>query len=273
MTAAYTFSKAIDNATNELFSSTINPRRAQYGFDLSQERSLSALDVPHRFAASFNYDLPFYNKSNNGLLRAVLGGWTINGVFQTQSGQLITPQSAIDSNRDRDAAGDRTIVNLNGVPGTGSGVFGVDAAGQRIVDESGADLLGDPSTVAYVAMNPSAQYIQAGFGARANAGRNTLRTNGWNRTDMTFVKNLRVNERYNFQLAAEVGNLFNQRIRTVGDFGSPFFVNQNDFNGTNSFGIGAVSFAFPDVTSPLFNNYSPGNFSGRTVQLRAKFIF
>ena len=75
------------------------------------------------------------------------------------------------------------------------------------------------------------------------------------------------------QFAAEVGNLFNQRIRTIGDFGSPFFVNQNDFNGTNSFGIGAVSFAFPDVTSPLFYNYSAGNFSGRTVQLRAKFIF
>ncbi len=67
LTAAYTFSKAIDNATNELFSSTVNPRRAQDGFDLSQERSLSAIDVPHRFAASFNYDLPFARRSNNGL--------------------------------------------------------------------------------------------------------------------------------------------------------------------------------------------------------------
>ena len=274
LTAAYTFSKAIDNATNELFSSTVNPRRAQDNFDLSQERSLSAIDVPHRFAASFNYDIPFFNKSDNSLLKGVLGGWQINGVFQTQSGQLMTPQSVIDSNRNRDAAGDRTIVNLNGVPGTGSGVYGVNAAGVRIVDSSGADLLGDPSTVAYVAINPNAQYIQAGYGARTNAGRNTLRTNGWNRTDMTFVKNIYFGgERYNIQLAAEVGNFFNQRIRTIGDFGSPFFVNQNDFNGTNSFGIGAVSFAFPDVTSDLFNNYSAGNFSGRTIQLRAKFIF
>jgi outer membrane receptor protein involved in Fe transport len=274
MTAAYTFSKAIDNATNELFSSTVNPRRAENGFDLTQERSLSAIDVPHRFAASFNYDVPFFSHSTNGLLKGVLGGWQINGVFQTQSGQLMTPQSTIDSNRDRDAAGDRAIFNSNGVAGTGSGVYGVDAAGLRIVDASGADLLGDASTVAYVAINPSAQYIQAGYGARATAGRNTLRTNSWNRTDMTFVKNIRFGaERYNVQLAAEIGNFFNQRIRTIGDFGSPFFVNQNDFNGTNQFGIGAVSFAFPDVTSPLFNNYSAGNFSGRTIQLRAKFVF
>jgi hypothetical protein len=274
MTAAYTFSKAIDNATNELFSSTVNPRRAQDAFDLSQERSLSAIDVPHRFAASFNYDLPFFRRSSNALVKGVLDGWQINGVFQAQSGQLITPQSLIDSNRNRDAAGDRTILNLDGIPGTGSAVFGVNALGQRIVDSSGADLLGDPSTVAYVAINPTAQYIQAGYGALANAGRNTLRTNSWNRTDMTFVKNIRFGgERYNIQLAAEIGNFFNQRIRTIGDYGSPFFVNQNDFNGTNQFGIGALSFAFPDVTSPLFNNYSAGNFSGRTVQLRAKFIF
>ncbi len=274
LTAAYTFSKAIDNATNELFSSTVNPRRAQDGFDLSQERSLSAIDVPHRLAASFNYDIPFARRSNNGLLKAVLGGWQINGVFQTQSGQLMTPQSVLDSNRNGDAAGDRTIVNLSGVNGTGSGVYAIDSLGQRIVDGGGADVLGDPSTVGYVAINGSAQYIQAGPGARANAGRNTLRTNSWNRTDVTLMKNFRLGpERFNFQIAAEVGNLFNQRIRTIGDFGSPFFVNQNDFNGTNQFGIGAVSFAFPDVTSPLFNNYSAGNFSGRTVQLRGKFTF
>ena len=130
----------------------------------------------------------------------------------------MTPQSIIDSNRNRDGAGDRTIVSLSGIPGTGSGVYGVNALGRRIVDESGADLLGDASTVAYVAINPLAHYIQAGFGARANAGRNTLRTNSWNRTDMAFVKNIRFGgERYNVQLAAEVGNFFNQRIRTIGD--------------------------------------------------------
>jgi hypothetical protein len=267
LTAAYTYSAAFDNATNELFSSTVNPRRAQDNFDLTQEYSRSAVDVPQRFVASVNYDVPLFNHSSNGFLKGVLGGWQINGVFQTQSGQLITPQSSIDSNRNRDAAGDRTIVNLSGVPGTGTAVNAINAAGQVVP-------LGDASTVAYVAVNPNAQYIQAGYGARANAGRNTLRTNGWNRTDMVFVKNFRFGEeRYNLQFGAEIGNFFNQRIHTIGDYGSPFFVNQNDFNGTNQFGIGAASFAFPDVTSSLFNNYSTGNFSGRTVQLRAKLIF
>jgi hypothetical protein len=278
-TAAYTWSKAIDNATNELFSSTVNPRRSQDGFNLRDERSLSAIDVPHRFVASFNYEVPAF-RGSNAFVRGVLGGWQLNGVFQTQSGQLITPQSGIDSNRNRDAAGDRTIFNPNGAPGTGTGVYPVDINGNRLtVTEGGVTRFvdaseGDGRTAAYVAINPNAQYIQAGLGARATAGRNTLRTNGWNRTDAVILKNFRFGEeKYTLQFGAEVGNLFNQRIRTIGDYGSPFFVNQNDFNGTNQFGIGAVSFAFPDVTSPNFNDYSVGNFSGRTIQLRAKLLF
>ncbi|HEY2351091.1 MAG TPA: TonB-dependent receptor, partial [Candidatus Acidoferrum sp.] len=45
--ANYTYSKNIDNATNELFSSVVNPRRAQDGYDFGNERGLSALDIPH----------------------------------------------------------------------------------------------------------------------------------------------------------------------------------------------------------------------------------
>jgi hypothetical protein len=267
LTGAYTYSATFDDSTNELFSSTVNPRRPQTPFNLRDEWSRSAIDVPHRFVASAVYDVPLFAKSDNNFLRNVFGGWQIAGVFQTQSGQLITPQSGIDSNRDRDAAGDRTIVNAGGVPGTGTGVIAVDATGAEVG-------VGDPATVAYVAINPNAQYIQAGYGARANAGRNTLRTNDWNRTDMVFLKNLRFGEeKYSLQLGAEVGNLFNQRIRTIGDYGSPFFANQADPNGTNQFGIGATSFAFPIVDSGNFNDYSIGNFSGRTIQLRAKFIF
>ncbi|MEJ7617914.1 MAG: TonB-dependent receptor [Pyrinomonadaceae bacterium] len=275
-TSAYTFSKAIDNATNELFSSTVNPRRPQDAFDLKGERSLSAVDVPHRLALSFNYELPALAE-NNGFVKTAFGGWQLNGIFQAQSGQLITPQSGIDSNRNLDAAGDRTVVNPAGSSGTGSAVFPVDASGTRLtVTEDGVQRFvraadGDPRTVAYVAENPNARYLQAGLGARANAGRNTLRANGFHRTDTVLLKNFRFGEeRYNLQLGAEVFNIFNQRIRTIGDFGSPNFSAQN-FDATA--GIGATTPSFANVASPNFNDYSTGNFSGRTVQIRAKFIF
>ena len=115
--------------------------------------------------------------------------------------------------------------------------------------------LGSASTVAYVAVRPNAQFIQTGPGARSTAGRNTLRSRGFNRTDLTILKNFRFGEeRYNLQFGAEIFNLFNQRIASIG-------------------GVGATSSAFANVGSDFFNNYSIGDFAGRTVQLRGKFIF
>ncbi|MBC7900853.1 MAG: TonB-dependent receptor, partial [Saprospiraceae bacterium] len=103
LTAAYTFSKTMDNSTNELNSSALNPRRPQDGFNIDDEVGLSALDVPHRFVTSFNYDLTAFDKVENRIARAFLTGWQANGIFQIQSGQPITIRSGIDSNQNLDA--------------------------------------------------------------------------------------------------------------------------------------------------------------------------
>lgn len=257
-TAAYTFSKTLDDSTNELNSSAINPRRQQDAFNQADEWGLSALDIPHRFVASVTYDIPFFNNSENRWARAFLGGWQATTIFQAQSGQPFTPISGIDSNRNGDAAGDRTIVNPGGVEGTGSGVVAINALGQIVPS-------GNASTVAYVAVNPNAQYIQAGLGARANAGRNTLRSNSFNRTDAALLKNFRFGERYNFQIGAELFDLFNQRPKIVGIL-NPTAV---------TLGITGVETnpSFANVNSPNFNDYSIGDHYGRSVTLRAKFIF
>jgi outer membrane receptor protein involved in Fe transport len=259
-TAAYTWSKSIDDSTNELNSSTVNPRRAQDAFDMRAERGLSALDVPHRLAASLNYDVPFFNGSRNRFLRTALGGFQVNAIFSAQSGQPITPLSGRDSNLNFDSAGDRTIVNLNGVAGTGTSVTALNAAGEPVA-------LGSNSTVAYLADDPSAQYVQAGPGARANGGRNTLRTRGGSRTDAVFIKNFRFGERYNLQVGAEFFDLFNQRPKTVNatSFGPGGAVNPN--------GGLEVNGEFATVSSGAFNNYALGDFPGRSAVLRAKFIF
>jgi hypothetical protein len=105
--------------------------------------------------------------------------------------------------------------------------------------------------------------VQAGFYAAglANGGaglapRNAYRTNGWNNTDMVFIKNTRFGKegRYNFQIAAEAYNVFNQREINIAGLGS-----------------GARSFAEPFTTQ--FLNYSFGVYGGRTIRMRAKFIF
>jgi hypothetical protein len=116
--------------------------------------------------------------------------------------------------------------------------------------------VGSPNAVAYVVVNPNAQYIQAGPGARATAGRNTLRSNGFHRTDLTALKNFRFggDNNYNIQVGAEFFNLFNQRIREIAT-------------------VGPRNTGFVNVNSPAFNSYSLGVVPGRVIQIRAKFIF
>ena len=75
---------------------------------------------------------------------------------------------------------------------------------------------------------------------------------------MVLLKNTRFGKegRYNFQIAAEAHDVFNQRAVTIRGIGS-----------------GARSFTLPDTSA--FLNYSTkfGVYPGRTIQLRGKFIF
>lgn len=49
--------------------------------------------------------------------------------------------------------------------------------------------------MAYLAPNPSAQYMQAGYGAQANVGRNTLQLPPINDIDVTAGKTFTLTER------------------------------------------------------------------------------
>lgn len=251
MTAAYTWSKTIDDSTNELNSSAPNPRRPQDFYNVKADRALSALDIPHRLAASVTYDLPFIGRDQGRVLKNVLAGWQLNAIFEAQSGQPITPQSGKDANLNFDSISDRTIVNQNGIQGTASGVTPINALGQTVA-------FGSASTVAYVVLNPNAQYVLAGPGAHANAGRNTLRTQGFNQTNASLFKSFHLAERYTFQMGAEASNLLNQRIRNLASLGDQTAAN---------------AVLFSTAGSPNFNDYKLGNATGRIIQVRAKFIF
>ena len=277
--AAYTFSRTYDNSFNELFTSSLNPRRSQdageffgSGLDLSADWSRSIVDTPHRFVASGVFEVPF--KSENPFVNAIVGGWEITAIFQAQSGQLVDIQSGIDSNRNGDNAGDRAIFNPDGDPNVGSGIVGLTLV-NGVVTGVPVGSAPNPNVRAYVpgvlnsngtiTLNANAGWITTGFFAEqlANGGagtgpRNAVRTRSWNNTDMAFIKNTRFGRdgRYNFQIAAEAHDVFNQRAVTIAGIGS-----------------GARSFVLPDTTA--FLNYSTdfGVYPGRTIQLRAKFIF
>lgn len=200
--AAYTWSHLIDDTTAEVFSTVLASRRVQDFQNLRAERANSSLDRRHRFVLSSVYDLPLFTRSANRWARTLLGGFSLAGTFSFESGQFATIRSGIDSNLNGDNAGDRTILNVNGVKGTASTVTALtNSAGK---------------TVAYLAANPNAQYIQAGLGARATAGRNTLSLPGINNLDFSIFKSFQMREEMKVQLRADFFNFFNHAQYTPG---------------------------------------------------------
>ena len=171
----YTWAKGMDNGTNDLFTSVVNPRRPQNPNDLRDDWSRSTLDIRHKAALMWTYEIPRLNVDARPL-KHLLQGWQWNGTYLFQSGQPITIQSAADSNGNLDSAGDRVILNPSGADRTGTAVNFVcrNAGGSTSIATSAGACGGNASVVGYVAANPNARYVQAGLGAIANVGRNTV---------------------------------------------------------------------------------------------------
>jgi hypothetical protein len=242
---AYTYSHDIDDATAEVFSTVLSPRRAQDGLNLSADRANSILDHRHRFTLSLVYDEPFF-KNGNAFLRNTVGGWEIAPIYTYQSGQWVTAQSGIDSNLNGDAAGDRTIQNLGGVKGTGSGVTPLCTSAVAVcpatVDDAEANPVG---VVGYLATVPNAEYIEAGFGALATGGRNTLQLKPINDVDMTAIKRFSINERFKVEFRASASNLFNHAQYIGGEL-----------NDVQPLGFTGSERAILEPSSPNFNQPS-----------------
>jgi Carboxypeptidase regulatory-like domain len=258
MTAAYTWSHLIDDTTAEVNTTVLSPRRVQDFQDLRADRADSALDRRQRFVSSVIYELPFFRKNDNKFLSTVLGGFNFSGTYTRESGEKATVLSGIDSNGNGDAAGDRSIINVAGVARTGSTVT-------ALKNSSGA-------TVAYLADNPTAQYIRAGIGAIANAGRNTLQLPGINNLDLSVFKNFRMGEKRRVQLRADFFNVFNRAQYVPG---SP-----NDIQPVITTGVGQVNTltgANLNFSNPKIQNFGNADriFSSnpRVVQLALRFDF
>jgi hypothetical protein len=269
--ANYTFSKDIDNATNELFSSLVNPRRAQDGLDFAAERGLSALDIRHKFALSFLYEIPNV-QTDHAFLKGLAHGWEWGGTYLAESGQPVTPLSGVDSNDNGDSAGDRTIINPAGVGPTGSTVnfvcnAGAGGATSIVTDPSTCGIGDDSNIVGYVAADPTARFIQAGVGAKANAGRDTVSTPGLNIWNMSLLKNTKLSERFLLQFRAETYNTFNHRNFSIGLPTNNGTIDQN----TNA---NPLSSGYIFVTSGnLFLNNHQFNGGSRTMQLGLRLVW
>jgi hypothetical protein len=278
----YTFSKNIDNSTNELFSSRVNPRRAQDGFNFPAERGRSALDLPQKFAVTWVYDFPNVH-SENRFVRGLAHNWEWSGTYLAQSGQPVTPLSDADANANGDGAGDRTIFNPNGAgltgtvvnavcnagPGGATTIVGIDpnstVGAWQCGTENDANIVGyvvAPAAVGHNAgnINPKARFVQAQVGALANVGRNTVSSPGLNIWNMSLFKTMKFTERASLQFRFQTYDTFNHQNYSLGLPTNNGTIDQN--TNTNPLN---TSYIF--VTSPQFLNKFIFNGGSRTLEL------
>ncbi len=189
---AYTFSKSITDSDTQ---------RGQLDLlDRSFGRALSGSDAPHRFVASFIYELPFF-RNTTGFLNRLVDGWGINGIYTYQSGNLITVGNPADTT------------------GTGGAIFSFADIGApfRIVDpfqnnrrgfnidafrSFRCDVNGTFTTTADCPNGPR----------RGTSGINQFRLdNPINNIDVALIKRIRlIGERFNLELRGEAFNLLNK---------------------------------------------------------------
>ncbi len=83
---SYTYSRSMDNGQSSQTFSTVNTPLNPY--DVEAERSLSNLDVPHRFVGSMVYAPKrlFGLGGDSSFGKAIFGGWTIAPIVTIQSG-------------------------------------------------------------------------------------------------------------------------------------------------------------------------------------------
>jgi len=250
MNLSYTWSKTMDDATDEVFATVLTPRRQQNSQCIACDYSRSALDRTHRLTLEAIYDVQAYKHSDNFLLRNVVGNWLIAPIYTYESPEYATVLSGVNSNLNGDsgAAIDRSIINKNGVPGTGSAV--------TAVTDSGGN------TIGYTAANPNAYYIQAGSGTLPNSARNTLPIRPIDNVDVSLYKRLTVHDHYSFEVGIQAFNVLNHpqyQPGTVDNVNGPSF--------TASYNFQTVSSAFFNRPEKEFLN------NARTMQLSGKISF
>jgi len=248
MQVAYTWSHALDDSTADFFSTVLTPRRPQSFQCVHCDYSTSALDRRHRFTVVAVYDLQF--KGANAFKRNVLGNWQFAPAFTYESPEQGTVQNARDTNLNLDSWPDRAIYNPAGKPGTGT-------TESPLTNSSGF-------TVAYLANDPTAQYIRGQVGSLSTLRRNTLPTRPISNFDTSLYKNVNFGERMKMQVGIQLLNMFNHpqfipgTVNDIKSFGQTATVVRNYLTPSRA--------NFNDPTVTFSSNQ-------RAVQLSVKFFF
>lgn len=205
--AAYTFSKSMDDSSN--IGEEVNP------FDPARSYALSAFDVKHNFVVSYEYQLPFDRWFRPSRLT---NGWSLSGITHFASGFPVT----MISNGDNSLIG----TNPNGV--NNSSIDEPDYSGGRL------DLNQNPRTRANNYFATTAFSINLP-GTPGTAKRRFFYGPGAENYDMAVARSLALSESTSLLFRVEAFNVFNHA-----QFNGPTAVDGNIGSATFGDVVGAA---------------------------------
>ncbi len=193
-TAAYTWSKSIDNASS--FENILNP------FDFEAARSLSLFHASHRFVASYYWQLPV--PKYEGFKNKLLNGWAISGITTFQTGFPIRILSEDDQELmlsfDFELPGRPDVVGPFQTGNPRSSGFCAVFTGPGFPDAC------EPG---FFFFDPNA-FTTAAFGTLGTAPRTICCGPSINNWDFTIHKDTPISERWRLAFRAEFFNLWNR---------------------------------------------------------------
>jgi len=208
---SFTWSKTLDDSCGNLDNCAPQVFR---NFNL--EHALSNQDVPYRLVLSSLYELPFGRGKRLGSnwsrpVDWALGGWQINGVFQTQGGQPFSV--TVDGNPSN------TRANLTGKASVNAGNLSNYINGNFTVPASTGGVFNAPGT----------------------SGRNILRGPGFTNMDFAVFKGFSFTETIKAQFRVQAYNLTN----------TPYFQNPNADLSQGPANFGHINSTIPSTYRQL----------------------
>jgi Carboxypeptidase regulatory-like domain/TonB dependent receptor len=219
--ATYTWSKVRSDALDLLNGGSLGGYRAANvpGFGIQGDYALAPFDIRNVFHLSGGYELPFgqgkrFMSDATGIKNKIVGGWSVNWILTLQDGQPITlacPSST--------------------TTGTNCDVLRVKGVSPKLglyTDSQGKlNWIGNPAAFTQPCVlgaggapevgNPVGCVALTGFGA-LGGNPATITGPGFHRADLSFFKDIPINERFRLQFRTEIFNLTNHP-----NFNSPNF--------------------------------------------------
>ena len=188
--AHYTWSRTRDMSTH-----SNGGGQTMDNYDIQRDYGPANWDVPHRFVASYIYDVPFLKDSSQPVLKYVVAGWQVSGVTTIQSGSPVNIT----------LSSDRANIGITGQQRPD--LVGAVPALNCQPNSAGATDVARRQLINCYDLSAFALPAQFTFG---NGSRNMLRGPKFSSTDLSFMKNVPVGGDVRFQVRVEIFNLFNQ---------------------------------------------------------------